>query len=49
MFGSDWPVSLVAGTYNQVFDAVQECLADYSEIDREKLFYANAGKFYRIS
>jgi L-fuconolactonase len=49
MFGSDWPVCLLAGSYNQVFEAVQECLADYNETDCEKLFYDNVRKFYRIS
>ena len=49
MFGSDWPVCLVAGSYSRVVEAVQECVANYSETDREKLFYQNAKKFYRIS
>ena len=49
MFGSDWPVCLLAGSYSQVFDAVQECLAGYDEADCKKLFYDNAKKFYRIS
>ncbi len=48
MFGSDWPVCLLACSYSQVFEAVQECVANYSETGREKLFYENARKFYRI-
>jgi len=49
MFGSDWPVCLVAGSYQQVFEAVQECLAGFSEADCVKIFFKNAEKFYRIS
>jgi L-fuconolactonase len=49
MFGSDWPVCLLAGSYKQVFEAVQECLSGFNEADCRKLFYENAKKFYRIS
>jgi len=49
MFGSDWPVCLLAGSYDQVFEAVQECLVGFNEADCEKIFYENARKFYRIS
>ena len=49
MFGSDWPVCLLAGSYRQVFEATQECLAGYSETVCEKIFSETARNFYRIS
>jgi hypothetical protein len=38
MFGSDWPVCLLAGSYEQVLEAAQTMLAGLSEeIDAESL------------
>jgi L-fucono-1,5-lactonase len=48
MFGSDWPVCLLAASYDQVLEAFQTLLADLSEEDRELVFAKNAVKFYRI-
>jgi L-fucono-1,5-lactonase len=48
MFGSDWPVCLLAASYDQVLEAFQTLLADLSEEDRELIFVKNAAKFYRI-
>lgn len=48
MFGSDWPVCLLAGTYDRVLEAAQSVLATLSEEDRRKIFAANAIDFYRI-
>ena len=49
MFGSDYPVCLLAATYNRVLESFQEILAGLSERDREKIFSLNAAKFYRLS
>jgi L-fuconolactonase len=48
MFGSDWPVCLLAASYEQVLEMFQTLLADLSEKDRELIFSKNAAKFYRI-
>lgn len=48
MFGSDWPVCLLAASYDQVFDATQSMLAEISEEDRRRVFASNAMDFYRI-
>lgn len=48
MFGSDWPVCLLAGTYERVLEAFQHLLSGLSEEDRELIFAKNASQFYRI-
>jgi L-fuconolactonase len=48
MFGSDWPVCLLAASYEQVVELFQTLLADLSEHDRELIFSKNASQFYRI-
>jgi len=49
MYGSDWPVCLLAGSYAQVFDALQECLANLSEGEKAMILGENARRFYRIA
>lgn len=49
MFGSDWPVCLLAGSYPQVFEALQEAIRDYDESVRDRILGENAAKFYRIT
>ena len=48
MYGSDWPVCLVAGRYAQVIDALRTCLADRSEDDRAQIFGRSAAEAYRL-
>jgi len=48
MFGSDYPVCLLAATYDRVLDSFQEILKDLNEADREKIFSTNAARFYRL-
>lgn len=48
LFGSDWPVCLLAGSYVQVFDALQFALGEYSAVARAKIFGANAVRLYRL-
>jgi L-fuconolactonase len=48
MFGSDWPVCLLAASYDQVLEAFQTLLADLSEEDLQRIFSRNAAEFYRI-
>jgi L-fuconolactonase len=46
MFGSDWPVCELAGTYQQVFAALTECLSPLSETERARIFGGTAREFY---
>lgn len=48
MFGTDWPVCLVAGSYDRVVGALRECLKDLSEGELDKIFGANAIEAYRL-
>jgi len=48
MFGSDWPVCLLAASYDQVLEAFHTLLADLSDQDRELIFSKNAAAFYRL-
>ncbi|WP_285056205.1 amidohydrolase family protein [Pedobacter ginsengisoli] len=48
MFGGDWPVVLLAGTYNQWLQTLFKCVRSYTDEDIHKLFYDTANKIYRI-
>jgi L-fuconolactonase len=48
MFGSDWPVCLLAGSYAQVKQLISDFAHGFTAQDREKIFGANAVKFYRL-
>jgi L-fuconolactonase len=48
MFGSDWPVCLVAGDYTQVLGIVKEYFASFSPEDQIKIFRTNAIDFYDL-
>jgi L-fuconolactonase len=48
MFGSDWPVCLLAATYERVLDAFQNLLAPLNEDQRRRIFSDNAVEFYRL-
>ena len=48
MFGSDWPVCLLAGSYQQVVEIIEEYLQDCQADIKEKIFGGNAAEFYRL-
>ena len=48
MFGSDWPVCLLASSYDNWLKVVKEYFASYSIEDQEKIFSKNAIKFYHL-
>jgi L-fuconolactonase len=48
MFGSDWPVCLLAGSYRQVHDALQSCLQHLSDSERARIWGGTAREFYRL-
>ena len=49
MFGSDYPVCLLAASYDRVLDSFQEILNTLNDADREKIFSTNAAEFYRLN
>lgn len=49
MFGSDWPVCLLAATYDRVIASLQDLLAQISEEDRIRIFSKNAVEFYQLA
>ncbi|PWJ58395.1 L-fuconolactonase [Dyadobacter jejuensis] len=48
MFGSDWPVCLVAASYKEMKQVLDQYLASFENTDREKIMGGNAAKFYRL-
>jgi L-fuconolactonase len=48
MFGSDWPVCLLSGSYEQVIDIVRDYLAKLPEDVSRKVMGENAARFYGI-
>jgi L-fuconolactonase len=48
MYGSDWPVSEVAGGYMAWFTLAEALAANWSETDRERFFARNAERVYRL-
>ena len=49
MFGSDWPVCKLAGSYEDIFDAMIHCIGGVSEGERGKILGLNAAEFYNLS
>ena len=48
LFGSDWPVCLVAGNYKKVKELVTDFISQLSKEDQEKILGLNAVKFYNL-
>jgi L-fuconolactonase len=48
MFGSDWPVCILAATYGQVAEAAQELTAGLGDDEREQVFAGTATRVYRL-
>ena len=49
MFGSDWPVCELAGSYEQVYHALVEALGPLSEYDGAAIFGGTACRFYGLA
>ncbi|MEV0803092.1 amidohydrolase family protein [Kribbella sp. NPDC050281] len=49
MFGSDWPVCLLAATYAQVVDTAETLTARLSPAEREAVFSTTATRTYKLS
>lgn len=49
MYGSDWPVCLLAASYNQVYDLLEYSLPKgLTEQERRDIFGNNAARFYKL-
>jgi L-fuconolactonase len=48
MFGSDWPVCLVAASYTQVIDAFRTLIGNLSAVEQESVFGTNAQRIYGL-
>ena len=48
IFGSDWPVCLLAGSYGEIKGTLEGCLAKLGSGVRQKAFGANAKVAYRL-
>lgn len=49
IFGSDWPVCLLAGSYGEIKSALEACLAKLGPQLRDKAFGMNAARAYRLA
>jgi L-fuconolactonase len=48
LFGSDWPVCLLAATYEGVVDAARRAFVGLAEDERASVFGATAARIYRL-
>jgi L-fuconolactonase len=49
MFGSDWPVCLVAATYGQMMKIVKDYFSSFTQYEQDLFFGGNAMQFYHLS
>ena len=48
MFGSDWPVCELAGSYRHVYEALVDALGPLNPSEWDLIFGGTARRFYRI-
>ncbi|MFI5187797.1 MAG: amidohydrolase family protein [Chitinophagales bacterium] len=48
LYGSDWPVCLVAATYKKMLNIVQNYFSSFSKNEQELFFGGNAVRFYNL-
>ncbi|MFS4454479.1 amidohydrolase family protein [Maribacter sp. 2304DJ31-5] len=49
LFGSDWPVCLLAAKYSEVYTLVDSYASQLSKEEKDMLYYKNAVKAYRLN
>ena len=49
MFGSDWPVCELAGTYGEVYRGLRELLKPLSDHEQQMIFGGTATRFYQLT
>jgi L-fuconolactonase len=48
MYGGDWPISILSGGYDRVWDGLSELFDELSAVDRTRILGGTARNFYRI-
>ena len=48
LYGSDWPVCLVAASYTRMLHLVRDYFAPFSPAEQDRIFGGNAVKFYNL-
>ena len=48
MYGSDWPVCLLASTYDRVIEAAQACISVLSPSEQSQIMGVTAARFYNL-
>jgi L-fuconolactonase len=48
MFGSDWPVCLVAGTYPQMKEVIDRYMLEFTKEEKKQVMGENAQSFYKF-
>lgn len=48
MYGSDWPVCLLAADYRAQLNILQDYIQDFSELEQSKIMGGNATAFYNL-
>ena len=48
LYGSDWPVCLVAGSYEKMMGLVRDYFSSFSSTEQELIFGRNASQFYQL-
>jgi L-fuconolactonase len=48
MFGSDWPIALLAGDYAKIFNETRKVLAGLSPDEQDAIWSGTANQFYRL-
>jgi L-fuconolactonase len=49
MFGGDWPVCTLGGSYRQWYDALRQIVAGRPASEQQRLFHDNAIRHYRLA
>jgi L-fuconolactonase len=49
MFGSDWPVCLLAAEYEEVLGIVQNFVSKLSAAEQQQIMGGNAVEFYKLN
>ncbi len=49
LFGSDWPVMLLSGTYRKWKNLLEKYMLQFSDEEKQKVFGNNAIKFYNLN
>jgi L-fuconolactonase len=48
LYGSDWPVCLVAASYDEQFSVLQRYITKFSEAEKKAILGGNAERFYNL-